>query len=102
MFVLAFYSAQIKEIRKSLGDEFPEITVGTVDSVQGQERSSVILSLVRTHHIGFYADIRRVNVAIGRVVDKLYIIGHRSFWKGQGKSAPALSKLAEIAHPIRI
>jgi hypothetical protein len=34
-FFLAFYSAQIKRIRHSQGNEFPEITVGTVDSVQG-------------------------------------------------------------------
>jgi superfamily I DNA and/or RNA helicase len=46
--VLSFYAAQLRQRRYSLRKEFTDVTFGTVDSIQGQEGSQVILSLVRT------------------------------------------------------
>ena len=55
------------------------ITVGTVDSFQGQERDVVLISLVRDNEkgsIGFLRDLRRMNVAITRARMKLIIVGN--------------------------
>jgi len=54
------------------------LSVGTVDSFQGQERDIIYISLVRsneTGEIGFLSDIRRMNVAMTRARKKLVIIG---------------------------
>jgi ATP-dependent RNA/DNA helicase IGHMBP2 len=52
--------------------------ISTIDSFQGQEQEIIILSLVRSNEdgdIGFLRDYRRMNVAITRAKEKLYIIG---------------------------
>ncbi len=54
------------------------IKISTVDSFQGQEKQNVILSLVRSNDdgvIGFLKDYRRMNVAITRAKEKLFVIG---------------------------
>lgn len=56
-----------------------QITVGTVDGFQGQERDVVIISLVRDNeqgHIGFLRDVRRMNVAMTRARMKLIVVGN--------------------------
>ena len=56
-----------------------QITVGTVDGFQGQERDVIVISLVRDNqdgNIGFLRDLRRMNVAITRARMKLIIIGN--------------------------
>ncbi|CAN5743140.1 AAA domain-containing protein [soil metagenome] len=52
--------------------------ISTIDSFQGQEKEIIILSLVRSNDegdIGFLKDYRRMNVAITRAKEQLYIIG---------------------------
>jgi predicted DNA helicase len=54
------------------------ISVGTVDSFQGQERDIIYISMVRSNQageIGFLSDIRRMNVAMTRARKKLVIVG---------------------------
>lgn len=54
------------------------LTVGTVDSFQGQERDIIYISMVRSNQageIGFLSDIRRMNVAMTRARKKLVIVG---------------------------
>ena len=54
------------------------IRISTVDSFQGQEKEIIIVSLVRSNDdgdIGFLKDYRRMNVAITRAKNKLYVIG---------------------------
>ena len=56
-----------------------QISVGTVDGFQGQERDVIVISLVRDNdsgQIGFLRDLRRMNVAITRARMKLIIIGN--------------------------
>ena len=63
-----------------------EITVGTTEEFQGQERRVVILSTVRSNtdyvqldhraRIGFLKDRRRFNVAITRAQALLIVIGN--------------------------
>ncbi len=52
--------------------------ISTIDSFQGQEQHTIILSLVRsndTGEIGFLKDYRRMNVAITRAKENLFVIG---------------------------
>lgn len=52
--------------------------ISTIDSFQGQEKPVIILSLVRSNdnnEIGFLKDYRRMNVAITRAKDALFVIG---------------------------
>ncbi len=69
------YSGQVSRGKEA----FPSsIRVSTVDSFQGQEKENIILSLVRSNdngEIGFLKDYRRMNVAMTRAKERLYIIG---------------------------
>ena len=52
--------------------------ISTIDSFQGQEQHTIILSLVRSNDdgiIGFLKDYRRMNVALTRAKEQLYVIG---------------------------
>lgn len=52
--------------------------LSTIDSFQGQEKETIILSLVRSNdegEIGFLKDYRRMNVAITRAKEQLFVIG---------------------------
>jgi ATP-dependent RNA/DNA helicase IGHMBP2 len=52
--------------------------ISTIDSFQGQEQEIIILSLVRSNddgEIGFLKDYRRMNVAITRAKEQLFVIG---------------------------
>jgi superfamily I DNA and/or RNA helicase len=69
------YSAQVALARES----FPAaMRVSTIDSFQGQEKTVILLSLVRSNDngiIGFLKDYRRMNVAITRAKEKLFVVG---------------------------
>ena len=55
-----------------------QLSIGTVDSFQGQERDIICISMVRSNdvgEIGFLRDIRRMNVAMTRARRKLVIVG---------------------------
>ena len=55
-----------------------EMRISTIDSFQGQEQETIILSLVRSNDdgdIGFLKDYRRMNVAITRAKEQLFVVG---------------------------
>ncbi|MDN3987878.1 AAA domain-containing protein [Zwartia vadi] len=57
------------------------LSIGTVDSFQGQERDIIAISLTRSNpdgEIGFLADIRRMNVGMTRARRKLLLVGDSS------------------------
>ena len=61
-----------------LKTEFSTYQSSTIDSYQGQEKENVIISLVRSNNegeIGFLKDYRRMNVAMTRAKNRLFIIG---------------------------
>lgn len=63
-------------------DQLPkELRISTIDSFQGQEREIIVISLVRSNPeavIGFLKDYRRMNVAITRAKERLFVIGDSS------------------------
>ncbi|CAI5744369.1 unnamed protein product [Peronospora destructor] len=100
--IIAPYKQQICEVRHAMGKLEKELTcqfgieVNTVDGFQGREKEIIIYSCVRTSHSGrkrrkrrckegnrkggnvldaFWADERRMNVAITRAKSSLWIVG---------------------------
>lgn len=85
------------------------LKVGTVDSYQGKENPIVILSLVRNNRSGVTVDgertIRegfliapnRINVALSRAMDRLFIVGNRNSWRPGTPIARAASEFAQLA-----
>jgi predicted DNA helicase len=69
------YAGQVIAAKEILSKE---IRISTIDSFQGQEKEIIILSLVRSNDenaIGFLKDYRRMNVAITRAKEQLFVIG---------------------------
>jgi intron-binding protein aquarius len=84
--VLTTYNGQkhlLREVlrRRCLGNQFglPK-KVTTVDRYQGQQNDYVLLSLVRTLHVGHLRDVRRLVVAMSRARLGLYIFGRKSLF----------------------
>ncbi len=69
------YAGQVSKAKEILP---ATMRISTVDSFQGQEKKAVIVSLVRSNdegEIGFLKDYRRMNVAMTRAKEQLFIIG---------------------------
>lgn len=69
------YSGQVMAAKERLPEN---MRISTVDSFQGQEQQNIILSLVRSNDdgdIGFLKDYRRMNVALTRAKEQLFVIG---------------------------
>jgi ATP-dependent RNA/DNA helicase IGHMBP2 len=69
------YAGQVAAAKELFGNI---IRISTIDSFQGQEKHTIILSLVRSNdenEIGFLKDYRRMNVAITRAQEQLIVIG---------------------------
>lgn len=83
--VITPYSAQVRVIEQMIDRYLPdaeEVTVNTIDSMQGSEREAIILSLVRSNpdgHLGFLGrqpdGPRRLNVALTRAKRYCAVIG---------------------------
>jgi predicted DNA helicase len=87
--VIAPYRAQINYLMDTIEENSDlnalllsrMLSVGTVDSFQGQERDIIAISLTRSNpygEIGFLSDIRRMNVGMTRARRKLLIVGDSS------------------------
>ncbi len=87
--VIAPYRAQINYLKDAIeqNDALNALlhsrllSVGTVDSFQGQERDIIAISLTRSNkqgEIGFLSDIRRMNVGMTRARRKLLLVGDSS------------------------
>ncbi|GAB2813448.1 DEAD/DEAH box helicase [Ferruginibacter profundus] len=69
------YAGQVAAAKEILPKS---MRISTIDSFQGQEKEIIILSLVRSNDdgdIGFLKDYRRMNVAITRAKEQLFVIG---------------------------
>lgn len=79
--ILTFYNGQRKLIERELAQRSGEHAPGvfTVDSFQGEENRIILLSTVRNNDncsVGFIADQNRINVALSRAQDGMYIFGN--------------------------
>ncbi len=97
--VITPYRAQCKALRQALKkhevSEALAIEVDTVDAFQGRQADIVFFSFVRnTGPATFYADDRRMNVAISRARDTVYLVGDIAYIKT--KQLPVLKALVEL------
>ncbi|ESK92581.1 rna helicase [Moniliophthora roreri MCA 2997] len=86
--VIAPYRAQVTKIRTLLKQFAEEVKVGSVEEFQGQERTVIIISCVRSSQdyinfdlkrtLGFVANPERFNVAVTRAKALLMIVGDPS------------------------
>lgn len=98
--VITPYSAQSKALKdalKPLGlDDCFDIEVATVDAFQGRQADIVFFSFVRT--VGsaqFYADSRRINVAISRARDCVYLVGDIRYLESKRLPVPLEALVAQ-------
>jgi len=69
------YAGQVALAKERLSSE---LRISTIDSFQGQEKETILISLVRSNddgQIGFLNDYRRMNVAMTRAKHNLIVIG---------------------------
>lgn len=99
--VITPYRAQCNELKRTLNEhglsncDCFNIEVDTVDAFQGRQADVVFFSFVRTTGPAtFYADDRRLNVAISRAKDCVYLVGYLKYIKS--KHIPALQALSEL------
>jgi helicase MOV-10 len=97
--IIAPYRRQVDKIRqqlKKLNGEFTDITVGSTEEFQGQERRVILISCVRSqpeyvrmdqeYQLGFIKNQKRFNVAITRakalmiVVGNPHVLGQDEYW----------------------
>lgn len=77
--VIAPYRAQISCLRRACIDS-DRVKIDTVDAFQGKESDIVIFSVTRTKgSYRFLADDRRVNVALSRARDRIFIVGNQEY-----------------------
>jgi hypothetical protein len=80
--ILTFYKAQrslLASLVAAIEWRHLEVEVGTVDSFQGKEKDLILLSFVRTRHMGFVNNKERLNVALTRARDYLFFVGDARF-----------------------
>lgn len=77
--VIAPYRAQISFLRRACIDS-DRVKIDTVDGFQGKESDVVIFSVTRTKgSYRFLADDRRINVALSRARDRIFIVGNQEY-----------------------
>eukprot|EP00742_Colponemidia_sp_Colp-10_P003252 GILJ01003462.1.p1 GENE.GILJ01003462.1~~GILJ01003462.1.p1 ORF type:complete len:1476 (+),score=301.52 GILJ01003462.1:977-5404(+) len=67
--------------------------VTTVDRYQGQQNDYVLLSLVRTRHVGHIRDVRRLVVAMSRARLGLYVFGRKQLFENCYELTPTLDHM---------
>lgn len=96
--VIAPYRAQAFELRKRY-PKSSNVKIDTVDGFQGKESDIVIFSITRTIGVQrFLADVRRLNVALSRAKNRIYIVGNLDYCKKH----PLLNKIASLCEIITI
>ncbi|KAF0687333.1 hypothetical protein As57867_020845, partial [Aphanomyces stellatus] len=77
--VICFHKPQYVALQRLCQAEpaLASVDVVTVDAMQGREADVVVLSCVRTDgQVGFLSNRPRINVALSRAKEALYIVGH--------------------------
>jgi len=75
-----------------------EIVCGTVDRFQGREADLVFLSMRNTRRVGFLDSPNRLNVALTRARQQLFIVGNNHYFADCGISE--LKTLAKETHLV--
>lgn len=90
---------QMKAEATWLGGARRLVKVDTVDSYQGKENRIIILSTVRNNSRqvpGFLRSPNRINVAMSRAMERLFIVGASKMWRGRNSALPLGRVLTKI------
>lgn len=104
--IITTYNGQMHLIRDVLGQRCQNpmfgmpASVSTVDKFQGQQNDYVLLSMVRTEHVGHIRDVRRLVVALSRARLGLYVFGRQKLFQGCYELANAFNLL--LAKPSKL
>ncbi|WP_063345165.1 DEAD/DEAH box helicase [Vibrio jasicida] len=97
--VITPYRAQARALRKMVSQldcGALAIEVDTVDAFQGRQADVVFFSFVRNNGSAqFYGDSRRINVALSRAKDHVYLVGDQSYLRQQ-RRYPVLQQLLKL------
>ncbi|MGF1731214.1 DEAD/DEAH box helicase [Photobacterium kasasachensis] len=97
--VITPYRAQCRLLRRTLmhhNEQGLNLEIDTVDAFQGRQADAVFFSFVRnTGSAKFYGDPRRLNVALSRAKNHLYLVGCTKYIKQQRRHE-VLTKLARL------
>jgi hypothetical protein len=81
--VISLFQLQTWKITTELKNRAINLKVSTVDAFQGGEKKIIILSCVKTESLGFIENEKRLNVALSRAKNHLFIVcNQRSLKKG--------------------
>ncbi len=103
--IICMYSKQralidrLKAEATWLGEARKLVKVDTVDSYQGKENRIIILSTVRNNpqgNPGFLWSQNRINVAMSRAMERLYIVGAVKMWKAKNALLPLGRVLTKV------
>lgn len=87
--IISMYADDARRLRVDIREDFQhlkDIEVSTVDSFQGKEKSIILLHFVaamtsdKVGPFGFVKDSRRLNVALTRARDFMWMVGNFSTW----------------------
>ncbi len=107
--IICMYSRQrevldrMKAEASWLGDARKLVKIDTVDSYQGKENRVVILSTVRNNdrgQVGFLTSPNRINVALSRAMDRLFIVSASAMWSRKNADLPlgrVMSKVQQMS-----
>jgi superfamily I DNA and/or RNA helicase len=73
------YGQLVKTLGHERASQLSQVEINTVDGFQGREKDVIVLSTVRSNeggHIGFLTDKRRLNVALTRAKDAIFVVGN--------------------------
>ncbi|KAH9916918.1 AAA domain-containing protein [Fomitopsis serialis] len=103
--VITPYQAQVALLASTLRPVYGlDLEIGTVDGMQGREKETVIISLVRSNEkreVGFLKDKRRLNVAMTRARRHLCVVGDSSTIQHGGRFLKAWSAWLEANADVR-
>lgn len=74
--------------------------ITTVDKYQGQQNDVILLSLVRSKHVGHMRDVRRLTVALSRARMGMYVFGREEIFGKCQEIKPSFSQL--LARPQQL
>ncbi|KER70032.1 hypothetical protein HR51_21645 [Burkholderia cepacia] len=97
--VIMPYRAQCRELRRIIEridfGERTAVEIDTVDAFQGRKADVAVFSFVRTCRAArFFADDRRLNVALSPARDGVYLVGDLRYLKS--RRIPAIDTLARL------
>ena len=67
--------------------------MATTDKFQGQQNDFILLSLVRTKHVGHIRDVRRLVVSVSRARLGLYVFCRRALFEDTVELRPTFAQL---------